>query len=131
MASSPFCDYHWVQGSPLPKEAWNPSRVPLESSSFYPVLGLVAHAIEIAHRAFKDLPHFVDSFLRRCLAGYCAERGFDPEIEVDGGENMKTAALASAAGATAIVAGSAIFGAKDYKAAIADIRQAASAAVES
>jgi ribulose-phosphate 3-epimerase len=67
----------------------------------------------------------------RRIRAMCAERGFDPEIEVDGGENMKTAALASAAGATAIVAGSAIFGAKDYKAAIADIRQAASAAVES
>jgi ribulose-phosphate 3-epimerase len=55
----------------------------------------------------------------------CAERGVDPVIEVDGGENMETAGLAVAAGATAIVAGSAIFGAKDYRAAIAGIRRAA------
>ena len=41
----------------------------------------------------------------------CAERGLHPVIEVDGGENATTAAQAAAAGATAIVAGSAIFGA--------------------
>src|SRR5580692_156415 len=46
----------------------------------------------------------------------------DPAIDVDGGENATTAAKAAAAGATAIVAGSAIFGTKDYAKAIADIR---------
>jgi Pentose-5-phosphate-3-epimerase len=40
----------------------------------------------------------------------CAQRGLDPVIEVDGGENETTAGQAAAAGATAIVAGSAIFG---------------------
>ena len=59
----------------------------------------------------------------------CAERGLHPAIEVDGGENATTAAQAVAAGATAIVAGSAIFGAKDYAKAIADIRARAAAAV--
>jgi ribulose-phosphate 3-epimerase len=48
-------------------------------------------------------------------------------IEVDGGENATTAGQAAAAGATAIVAGSAIFGSKDYKAAIAAIRASAAA----
>jgi ribulose-phosphate 3-epimerase len=57
-----------------------------------------------------------------------AERGLHPIIEVDGGENTTTAARAAADGATAIVAGSAIFGAEDYKAAIAAIRGSASAA---
>lgn len=61
----------------------------------------------------------------RHVRAMCAERGIDPVIEVDGGENMETAGLAIAAGATAIVAGSAIFGAKDYQAAIAGIRRAA------
>lgn len=56
------------------------------------------------------------------LRGICALRGVDPIIEVDGGENITTAAKAAAAGATAIVAGSAIFGAKDYAGAIAEIR---------
>jgi ribulose-phosphate 3-epimerase len=64
----------------------------------------------------------------RRLRAMCAERGLNPVIEVDGGENAVTAAQAAAAGATAIVAGSAIFGTADYAEAIADIRAAASAA---
>ena len=46
----------------------------------------------------------------RRIRALCAERGLDPVIEVDGGENEVTAGQAAAAGATAIVAGSAIFG---------------------
>ena len=61
----------------------------------------------------------------RRLRAMCAERGLDTVIEVDGGENHKTAGLAAAAGATAIVAGSAIFDSKDYGAAIAAIRSSA------
>jgi ribulose-phosphate 3-epimerase len=61
------------------------------------------------------------------IRAICAERGLDPVIEVDGGENATTAGQAVAAGATAIVAGSAIFGAKDYAAAIAAIRKSAAA----
>jgi ribulose-phosphate 3-epimerase len=64
----------------------------------------------------------------RRLRAICAERGLDPVIEVDGGENVTTAAQATAAGATAIVAGSAIFGTNDYTAAIAAIRTNATAA---
>jgi ribulose-phosphate 3-epimerase len=64
----------------------------------------------------------------RRLRAICAERGLDPVIEVDGGENVTTAAQAAAAGATAIVAGSAIFGTNDYTAAIAAIRTNATAA---
>src|ERR1700678_4578792 len=41
----------------------------------------------------------------RRLRAMCAERGLNPVIEVDGGENAVTAAQAAAAGATAIVAG--------------------------
>jgi ribulose-phosphate 3-epimerase len=65
----------------------------------------------------------------RRLRSVCAERGLNPVIEVDGGENVTTAAKAAAAGATAIVAGSAIFGATDYAAAIAAIRAHATAAL--
>jgi len=63
----------------------------------------------------------------RRLSTMCAERGLEPVIEVDGGENAKTAGLAAAAGATAIVAGSAIFGATDYAEAISAIRASARA----
>jgi ribulose-phosphate 3-epimerase len=63
----------------------------------------------------------------RRLRAMCAERRLRPVIEVDGGENATTAAQTAAAGATAIVAGSAIFGAKDYAKAIAEIRARAAA----
>jgi ribulose-phosphate 3-epimerase len=64
----------------------------------------------------------------RRLRAICTERKLDPVIEVDGGQNMMTAAQVAAAGATAIIAGSAIFGAADYAAAIAAIRANATAA---
>jgi len=63
----------------------------------------------------------------RRIRALCTERGLNPVIEVDGGENEVTAGQAAAAGATAIVAGSAIFGTKDYAAAIAAIRKSATA----
>jgi ribulose-phosphate 3-epimerase len=62
------------------------------------------------------------------LRAMCRQRGLSPVFEVDGGENAVTAGQAAAAGATAIVAGSAIFGTKDYAKAIAAIRAAATAA---
>jgi ribulose-phosphate 3-epimerase len=65
----------------------------------------------------------------RRLRAICAERKLQPIIEVDGGENPTTAGQTAAAGATAIVAGSAIFGAADYAAAIADIRASAALAM--
>jgi ribulose-phosphate 3-epimerase len=49
-------------------------------------------------------------------------------IEVDGVESATMAEEAAAAGATAIVAGSAIFGAEDYAKAIAEIRARVAAA---
>ena len=61
----------------------------------------------------------------RALRRLCAERGVDPVIEVDGGLSGANAWQAIEAGATAIVAGSAVFGAPDYHAAIAAIRHSA------
>jgi ribulose-phosphate 3-epimerase len=72
------------------------------------------------------LPEMLPKILR--LRAMCTERGLRPVIEVDGGENATTAAEAAGAGATAIVAGSAIFGATDYGKAIAEIRARAAAA---
>jgi ribulose-phosphate 3-epimerase len=59
----------------------------------------------------------------RDLRRLCMSRGLDPWIEVDGGQDGAHAASAIAAGANAIVAGSAIFGSRDYTAAIARLRQ--------
>jgi ribulose-phosphate 3-epimerase len=61
----------------------------------------------------------------RDLRRLCLARGLDPWIEVDGGQNGEHAAAAIAAGANAIVAGSAIFGSHDYAAAIARLRSTA------
>jgi ribulose-phosphate 3-epimerase len=61
----------------------------------------------------------------RDLRRLCASRGLDPWIEVDGGQDGEHASLAIAAGANAIVAGSAVFGSDDYAAAIARLRHGA------
>ncbi len=60
----------------------------------------------------------------RAVRAMCDERGLNPVIEIDGGADAAHAAQAIAAGATAVVAGSAIFGAPDYAAAIRSIREA-------
>jgi ribulose-phosphate 3-epimerase len=70
----------------------------------------------------KFLPEILPKI--RGLRRLCQERGLDPVIEVDGGQDCANAARAVAAGADAIVAGSAIFGTEDYAAAIAAIRNA-------
>lgn len=64
------------------------------------------------------------------LRRLCNARGLDPIIEVDGGMSGATAWRAIEAGATAIVAGSAVFHASDYAAAIAAIRNSAPAVPE-
>jgi ribulose-phosphate 3-epimerase len=68
----------------------------------------------------KFLPEMLPKI--RELRRLCQSRGLDPWIEVDGGEDAQHAPLAIAAGANAIVAGTAIFGSGDYRAAIARIR---------
>jgi ribulose-phosphate 3-epimerase len=59
----------------------------------------------------------------RDLRALCNSRGLDPWIEVDGGQNGENAGQAVAAGANAIVAGSAVFGARDYALAISALRR--------
>jgi ribulose-phosphate 3-epimerase len=71
----------------------------------------------------KFLPEMLPKI--RELRQLCQSRRLDPWIEVDGGENAENAALAVAHGADAIVVGSAIFGSRDYAAAISRIREGA------
>ena len=63
----------------------------------------------------------------RRVAEMVAEGGFDVDIEVDGGVKPGTAREVVAAGANALVAGSAIFGTGDYAGAIAALRSDAAA----
>ncbi|MDJ0555538.1 MAG: ribulose-phosphate 3-epimerase [Microcoleaceae cyanobacterium MO_207.B10] len=58
----------------------------------------------------------------RQLRQMCDERGLDPWIEVDGGLKTKNTWQVLEAGANAIVAGSAVFGADNYAEAITGIR---------
>jgi ribulose-phosphate 3-epimerase len=64
----------------------------------------------------------------RAVRALCDARGLHPWIEVDGGQGPETVAAVTAAGADAIVAGSAIFHTGDYAGAIAAIRHAAAGA---
>jgi len=57
-------------------------------------------------------------------------RGLDVALEVDGGIDRKTAATVVSAGANVLVAGSAIFGCPDIRAAITSIRQAGAGALQ-
>jgi ribulose-phosphate 3-epimerase len=65
----------------------------------------------------------------RELVRLCRDHGVRPTVEVDGGISPSNAAEACRAGATALVAGSAVFGAPDRPAAIAAIREAGRAGI--
>jgi ribulose-phosphate 3-epimerase len=61
----------------------------------------------------------------RRLRRMADERGLSLEIQVDGGVKGSTVGAVAAAGANVLVAGTAVFGARDYGAAIRDLREAA------
>jgi ribulose-phosphate 3-epimerase len=65
-------------------------------------------------------------FMPEVLPKFAAlrELGYRGDLEIDGGIAPATAAAAKASGANVLVAGSAIFGAKDRAAAIRGIRDA-------
>jgi ribulose-phosphate 3-epimerase len=62
----------------------------------------------------------------RHISRMIRDRGLDVEIEVDGGIDARTAPLVAAAGASILVAGSAVFGKTDRAAAMEAIRTAVS-----
>jgi ribulose-phosphate 3-epimerase len=62
----------------------------------------------------------------RHISGLIRERGLRVEIEVDGGIDSRTAPVVVAAGASILVAGSAVFGQDDRAAAMESIRSAVS-----
>jgi len=71
------------------------------------------------------------SFIESCLpkieklAGWIEKRGLKARVEVDGGIAPDTAGRVASAGATVLVAGTAVFGKSDYKQAIRALRDAA------
>ncbi|MDO7786181.1 ribulose-phosphate 3-epimerase [Desulforamulus aquiferis] len=71
----------------------------------------------------KFIPEVIPKI--KILANSIKEKGLSTEIQVDGGINIETARLVTAAGANVLVAGSAIFGAPDPAQAVISIRAAA------
>ncbi|HET8540805.1 MAG TPA: ribulose-phosphate 3-epimerase [Anaeromyxobacter sp.] len=73
---------------------------------------------------------YIDSGTRKVADLRALADGVNPklEIEVDGGVKPETAAAVAAAGANVLVAGTAVFGQPEYRAAISGIRAAAAAA---
>jgi len=69
---------------------------------------------------------FMEEVMSKVEAGvkYRAEKGLAYHIEVDGGIGADTAAIAGAAGANVMVAGSSTFGAPDMAVAVQEIREA-------
>ena len=67
---------------------------------------------------------FIDAVLPkvRAVRGMIDASGRDIDLQVDGGITPETAPRVREAGADVFVAGSAVFGAKDYRAAIAALR---------
>jgi ribulose-phosphate 3-epimerase len=71
------------------------------------------------------------SFIPSCihkiqsLRGMLDRRGLEAELEVDGGVKIDNIAAISHAGADVFVAGSAVFGASDYKAVIGELKRLA------
>jgi ribulose-phosphate 3-epimerase len=73
------------------------------------------------------------SFIEACLpkiekiANWISKRGLSTKLEVDGGVSTETIKRVVDAGANVLVAGTAVFGQRDYAAAIASLRRAAEA----
>ena len=68
--------------------------------------------------------HFIEAVLPkiRAVRAMIDASGFDVDLQVDGGIGPKTARQVREAGADVFVAGNAVFGAKDYAAAIGALR---------
>lgn len=81
---------------------------------------ILVMSVEPGFGGQKFMPSAVDKI--RTLALLREELGLHYEIEVDGGINADTALLCIEAGVDVLVAGSAVFGKADYKAAIDALR---------
>ncbi|QSQ28601.1 ribulose-phosphate 3-epimerase [Pyxidicoccus parkwayensis] len=104
-----------------PSVVLNPST-PL--SAIEEVLGEVEMVLLMSVNPGFGGQSFIESTVDkvRRLRAMFDERGLDTDIEVDGGINAETAKQVVAAGATVLVAGSYVFGAKDYAQAIRSLR---------
>jgi ribulose-phosphate 3-epimerase len=109
------------QAGAKPAVVLNPST-PL--SAVEEVLGEVEMVLLMSVNPGFGGQSFIESTVERVrrLRGMLDARGLSVDIEVDGGINAQTAKRVVEAGATVLVAGSYVFGAKDYGEAIRSLR---------
>jgi len=92
-----------------------------------PVLGDVDQVLVMSVNPGFGGQSFIDAVLPKLaqLRRWIDERELAVELEVDGGISPDTIERAARAGANVFVAGTAVFGEPDYRAAIADLRKRA------
>jgi ribulose-phosphate 3-epimerase len=102
----------------------NPST---PAGAIEPVLGDVDQVLVMTVNPGFGGQKFIASMLGKIetLRRWIDERGLDVALEVDGGIGPETIGAAARAGADVFVAGTAVFGAQDRAAAIAELRRAA------
>jgi ribulose-phosphate 3-epimerase len=135
-AGADSCTVHVELGDPRPlfdRMRAHGMRVGLVLNPDTPLDAVVPYLEEIdillfmsVHPGFGGqafIPEVLDKL--RVARELVDERELAVELEIDGGINVETAPLAAAAGADILVAGSAVFGAKDPAAAARAIRSAA------
>ncbi|MEK4565375.1 ribulose-phosphate 3-epimerase [Alkalihalobacillus sp. FSL R5-0424] len=97
-------------------------------SSVVPILKDVDLVLQMSVNPGFGGQQFIEGVLGNIseLSAYSKRDGYSFEVEVDGGVNTQTAKACLDAGATVLVAGSAIFGESDRRKAIQDIRNSQS-----
>ena len=109
----------------IPSISIKPATPAFVLESLLPYVKMVlVMTVEPGFGGQKFMPDTMESV--RALHGMISAGGYSIDIDVDGGSGKETAAMAAAAGANVLVAGSSIFKASDAEKAISDIRAAAS-----
>ncbi len=92
-----------------------------------PVLGDLDQVLVMTVNPGFGGQRFIEATLSKIetLRKWIRERGLSVDLEVDGGISEETIVRATRAGANVFVAGTSVFGAPDYAAAIAGLKQAA------
>lgn len=100
----------------------NPATIP---ATVEPVLADIDQVLVMTVNPGFGGQKFIPSALRAVekIRGWIDERGLDVDLEVDGGITTETIGGAARAGANVFVAGTAVFGTDDYKAAINALRE--------
>lgn len=103
------------------------SSLELVKNSLYKLDMLLLMSVNPGFGGQKFIPHTLDKL--RLARSLIDEGGYKTRLEVDGGVGIANARAIAEAGADTFVAGSAIFGAEDYAAAIRAMREQIAGAI--